>query len=249
MVRMSARRVLPALGALMVVAVTVAVISASDPADRSPSESVSLTEPTARADATQSTEPREIESPRRPKRLRGGDVGGGHEAGSCTTAERPFRPRSIAIADVTTGARVIAPPRDSRGVPGIPPLTTAGKSLFAWDRASGVWPGDPAGNVLLNAHTWPEGSAIGNRMLAEVHEGDGIVVRGEHARLCYRVTERVEVPAEEGLPRYYTTDGPHQLAIVVCSGRRLAPGVWENRTVWFASPVGGRRPAEAGLLG
>ena len=38
------------------------------------------------------------------------------------------------------------------------------------------------------------------------------------------------------MPRYSVTDGPPQLAIVVCSGRRLGPGVWTKRTVWFASP-------------
>jgi len=51
-----------------------------------------------------------------------------------------------------------------------------------------------------------------------------------------RVTERVEVLAEDGLPRYYAKTGRAQLAIVVCSGRRLGPGVWEKRTIWFASP-------------
>ena len=242
--RMPAKRVLASLGALMVVTVTAAVLFASGPGEQRQSESASRTGQapraedgqSARAKQGESTEPREVRSPRRPQ----------PEKDSCATVERPFRPRSIAIADVTPGAKVIAPPRDSRGVPGIPPLTTAGKSLFAWDRASGVWPGDPAGNVLLNAHTWPEGSALGNRMLAEVHEGDGILVRGENVKMCYRVTERVEVPAEEGLRRYYSTDGPHQLAIVVCSGRRLAPGVWENRTVWFASPAGQRTPAGSG---
>ena len=63
------------------------------------------------------------------------------------------------------------------------------------------------------------------------------MLHGDGARLCYRVTERVEVPAERGLPRYYATDGPPQVAIVVCSGRRLGPGEWENRTVWFAAPA------------
>jgi len=132
---------------------------------------------------------------------------------------------------------VVTPPRDANGVPGIPPLTDAGKSVFAWDREQGIRPGDPAGNVLLNAHTWPDGSALGNQLLAGLRRGDQIVVRGVEARLCYRVTERVEVLAERGLPRYYTADGPPQLAIVVCSGRRLGPGLWEKRTVWFASPA------------
>jgi sortase (surface protein transpeptidase) len=121
-------------------------------------------------------------------------------------------------------------------VPGVPALTSRGKSVFAWDREQGIRPGDPAGNVLLNAHTWPDGSALGNHLLAGLQRGDRIVVTGTNARLCYRVTERVEVPAEREMPRYYTTDGPPQLAIVVCSGRRLGPGTWEKRTLWFASP-------------
>jgi hypothetical protein len=131
---------------------------------------------------------------------------------------------------------VVSPPRDERGVPGTPPLTTRGKKLFAWDREQGILPGDPAGNVLLNAHTWPDGTALGNRLLAGLHLGDRIVVRGAETRLCYRVTERVEVSADTNMPRYYDTAGPPQLAILVCSGRRLGPGKWEKRTIWFASP-------------
>lgn len=155
----------------------------------------------------------------------------------CDTVERAFDPRTITVPGVTRAAAVVAPPRDANGVPGTPPLTAEGKSVFAWDRDQGIRPGDPAGNVLLNAHTWPDGSALGNRLLATLHRGDRIVVHGDQGRLCYRVTERVEVLAERGLPRYYATDGPAQLAIVVCSGRRLGPGVWEKRTVWFAAPA------------
>jgi hypothetical protein len=155
----------------------------------------------------------------------------------CDAVSRPFAPRAITIPGVARAAAVVAPPRDANGVPGTPPLTAEGKAVFAWDREQGIRPGDAAGNVLLNAHTWPDGSALGNRLLAALHRGDRIVVRGAGARLCYRVTERVEVLAVRGLPRYYTSDGPPQLAIVVCSGRRLGPGVWEKRTVWFAAPA------------
>lgn len=153
----------------------------------------------------------------------------------CDRATHGFEPRTIAVSGVTSGASTVTPSRDANGVPGVPPLTSAGKSLFAWDRAQGILPGDPAGNVLLNAHTWPDGSALGNRLLAALHLGDRIVVRGVESRLCYRVTERVEVPAERRMPRYYSKDGPPQLAILVCSGRRLGPGRWEKRTVWFAA--------------
>jgi hypothetical protein len=156
---------------------------------------------------------------------------------SCAETAQPFAPRRISVPGVAKRVPVTTPPRDANGVPGIPPLTAEGKFVFAWDREQEIRPGDPAGNVLLNAHTWPDGSALGNDLLDGLRKGDRIVVSGDDARLCYRVTERVEVLAAEGMPRYFEKDGPHQLAIVVCSGRRLGPGQWEKRTVWFASPA------------
>ena len=154
----------------------------------------------------------------------------------CTADAPPFDSVAISVAGVIRRARVMTPPRDAQGIPGTPPLNNQGKNVFAWDRAQGISPGDPKGNVLLNAHTWPDGSALGNQLLAGLQTGDRIVVAGSRQRLCYRVTERVEVLATDGLARYYDTDGPPQLAIVVCSGRRTGPGVWTHRTVWFASP-------------
>jgi hypothetical protein len=158
-------------------------------------------------------------------------------APACDTATGGVTPSAIAIPGVTRGSGVVTPPRDARGIAGTPPLSASGKHLFAWDTAQGTRPGDAAGNVLLNAHTWPDGSALGNALLADLHVGGSVVVLGEGMRLCYRVTERVEVLASEGLPRYYELDGPPRLAILACSGRRLGPGSWERRTVWFASPL------------
>ena len=132
---------------------------------------------------------------------------------------------------------IVTPPRDAAGIPGTPPLTRAGKEMFAWDVEQGTRPGDPRGNVIVNAHIWPDGSALGNRLLAVLHPGDRLVVRGKHVRLCYEVTERIVVPAATSMPRYYSRDGAPQLAILTCSGKRLGPGMWTNRTVWFAAPV------------
>ncbi len=132
---------------------------------------------------------------------------------------------------------VIAPPRDANNVPGIPPLTEAGKHVFAYDEAQHVRPGDARGNVLLNAHTWPDGTALGNALLTGLHDNGRIVVHGHGTqRLCYRVTKRVEVLATARVPEYYSRTGTPQLAIIVCSGRRLGPGQWEKRTIWYASP-------------
>jgi len=155
---------------------------------------------------------------------------------TCSPGSGGFDPRQITVPGVTRAATVVMPPRDAAGVPGTPPISTTGKTEFAYDRAQHVRPGDPAGNVLLNAHTWPDGTALGNHLLSGLQVGDRIVVVGADTRLCYHVTQRVEVLASKGLASYYDRKGPPQLAIVVCSGQRLGPGVWTKRTVWFASP-------------
>ncbi len=155
---------------------------------------------------------------------------------SCPSTARPFSPTRITVPGVAKNVVVTTPPRDADDVPGVPPLTDAGKRVFAFDREQGVRPGDRRGNVLLNAHTYPDGSALGNQLLAGLARGDRIVVTADRKRLCYRVTQEVQVLATQGLADYYARDGKPQLAIVVCSGRRLGPGLWEKRTIWFASP-------------
>ncbi len=156
---------------------------------------------------------------------------------ACDKVRHGFVPREVVIPGVTKGASIVTPPRDANNIPGTPPLTTAGKSMFAWDTVLGTRPGDKKGNVAINAHAWPDHSALGDQMVASLQEGDRVVVVGDRQRLCYRVTERVEVPATAMMERYYETDGPPRLAILTCSGTRLGPGVWTKRTVWFASPA------------
>jgi hypothetical protein len=205
--------------AVMVVGIAAWLIGAG----RDPGDAATGRAPAVLADTATTSAPAPSPSPSAP-------------APTCATVEHRFKPQSISVPGVTKRASVVTPPRDHLGVPGTPPISTRGKTLFAWDREQGIRPGDPAGNVLLNAHTWPDGTALGNRLLAGLHKGDRIVVRGADARLCYRVTERVEVPANANMPRYYDKDGAPQLALLVCSGRRLGPGNWEKRTIWFASP-------------
>ncbi|HEX3611322.1 MAG TPA: class F sortase [Sporichthyaceae bacterium] len=158
----------------------------------------------------------------------------------CSTAARPFVPDTVDLTGIADDVQVVAVGRDSQNRPGAPPISHAGKYMMAFDLGSGVKPGDPHGNSLFNAHTWPDGSALGNEMLDRLHSGDHIVVHGSGGRICYRVTDRVEVPAEavsNGRSRYFETAGPPQIAIAVCSGRRIGPGHWTKRTLWFAAPV------------
>jgi hypothetical protein len=151
---------------------------------------------------------------------------------------RSFAPTSITVTGVARRVTVIAPHRDANNVPGVPPLSESGKHVFAFDPDQGVKPGDPKGNVLLNAHTWPDGSALGNQLLEGLRHDGRIVVQGNRPaqKLCYRVTRKVEVLASAGAPDYYSKTGTPQLAIIVCSGRRLGPGQWEKRTIWYAAP-------------
>jgi len=158
-------------------------------------------------------------------------------ARACNVVPHSFRPRTITMPGITRRAKVVTPPRISRRVPGAPPLTKAGKEEFAYDLKQGIQPGDPHGHVLLNAHVWPDGSAVGNRMLANLHKGDRVTVFGKYLSLCYRVVKRVTVLASVGLPGYYTKSGPPRLAFVTCSGKRLGPGRWTKRTVWYAAPM------------
>jgi len=146
-----------------------------------------------------------------------------------------FVPTNISVTGITQP--VLGLPRDENDVPGVPPLSNADKQVFAWDEP-GVKPGAKKGNVLLNTHTWPDGSAMGNRLLRDLQEGDRLVLTGSDSRICYEVTDRVEVSIENPpLDRVYDDDGPPQAVIIVCSGTRLGPGEWTHRTLWFASPV------------
>lgn len=149
-------------------------------------------------------------------------------------ARQGFVPTSLTIPGVVRRAEVVGLPRDAAGVVGVPPV--GDKQVFAWD-LGGVEPGSREGHVLLNTHTWPDGSAMGNTLLDRLEVGDDLrLARGARVA-CYRVSKRVEVRAADGYPGWSAADGAPQVVIVVCSGQRLGPGRWTHRTLWFADPV------------
>lgn len=156
---------------------------------------------------------------------------------TCSTAQRRILPTSVNIPGVDRAISVLPLARDSYDVPGTPPLTLLGKSSMAFDLGSGIRPGDKRGNALLNAHTYPDGSALGNKLLDGLRKGDRIVVSGLGGKICYRVNDRVEVGAYSKGKRYFAEKGKPQIAIIVCSGQRLGPGNWTKRTIWYASPL------------
>jgi hypothetical protein len=157
-------------------------------------------------------------------------------------ATAPFRPTRITVPGVTRDTTVLALPRDADNVPSAPPISDVGKTVFAWSIPPDPMPGDPKGNVLLNAHTWHDGTALGNKLLDGLQVGGRIIVHGKSAdgqaqTLCYQVTKRDVVVAADGSFEYYVRNGPPQLALIVCSPPRLGPGNWLHRTIWYASPL------------
>jgi hypothetical protein len=143
---------------------------------------------------------------------------------------------------VTSNATVLALPRDSANVPQAPPISDVGKTEFAWSIPPDPMPGEAKGNVLLNAHTWPDGTALGNKLLDGLQVGGRIVVHGTSAdgqpqTQCYQVTKRDVIVASDGSFEYYERNGPSQLALIVCSPPRLGPGNWLHRTIWYAAPL------------
>lgn len=150
-------------------------------------------------------------------------------------ATQPFSPTRIDIENVDDDLEIMALPRDSRNTPSTTPFSK--KFAVAWDRPPGIMPGSSAGNVILNAHTFPDGSALGNAMLANVQEGNIFRLENDETHLCYRITKRVHTSGYVVYPGFYDTEGPPQVAFLVCSGTRLGPGHWTHREIWFASPV------------
>jgi hypothetical protein len=157
-------------------------------------------------------------------------------------ATESFTPKTVTVPGVTRDAEVLALPRDAENVPSAPPISSVGKTQFAWSVPPDPMPGDPKGNVLFNAHTWPDGTALGNHLLDGLQVGGRIIVHGRSKdgraqTLCYQVTKRDVIRASDGSFEYYEKDGPPQIALIVCSPPRLGPGNWLNRTIWYASPL------------
>lgn len=158
----------------------------------------------------------------------------------CSRPASAFKPTGARVATVDRNLRVVPVRRTKGGAIGAPATTAAGKWLLGWDPETR--PGSGKGSVITVAHTWPDGSALGNSLLRSTRKGAVIVVSGKGgATACYRVKQRAsyraaKVPRTKAF-RYW---GPEQLVIVVCSGKRLGPGRWTHRTIWYAAPVTSR---------
>jgi hypothetical protein len=153
----------------------------------------------------------------------------------CTTPKTTFKPTKAAIPGVVGVRTVITVRRTRSGAIGTPPISTRGKKVFGRDAETRA--GDRHHTVIMDAHTWPDGSALGNALLKRLHSGAAIrLTRGKGHLACYRVTKRTSYPRSK-LPMARIYSGEGRLAIIVCSGKRISAGNWTRRTVWFATLI------------
>ncbi len=118
-------------------------------------------------------------------------------------------------------------------------------SIFGWDTSRGKV--GETSIVRLTAHTWNNlDTALGNVAKRTLHRESLIVLRGAKPRevICFRVNSVMNVkehgaPAkkEKAIARLNGARPDDNAAIVVCSGLRLAPGVYTKRTIFFATKV------------
>ncbi|MDQ6522994.1 class F sortase [Nocardioides sp. LHD-245] len=159
-------------------------------------------------------------------------------AAACTTPAGPFSPATASVPAIGRSVSVVRVRRTPAGAVGTPPVTKRGKWLMGLDPQ--VRPGGGKGTVIMAAHTWPDNSALGNALLRSLGVGDRLrLANGKaSATACYQVTKRKKYAAAK-VPRKkaFRWWGPEQLVIVVCSGKRLGPGRWTHRTIWYATPV------------
>jgi hypothetical protein len=157
---------------------------------------------------------------------------------ACASPAAPFTPATAGIPAIGRSVGVVRVRRTASGAVGTPPVSKRGKWLMGLDPQ--VRPGDGEGTVIMVAHTWPDSSALGNALLRSLVVGDRLVLANGNgsATACYQVTQRRQYGATR-IPRKkaFRWWGPEQLVIVVCSGKRLGPGRWTHRTLWFADPV------------
>lgn len=166
-----------------------------------------------------------------------------------TQSKQPFRPRAVQLLGIASYPAVpLDLVRTANGVQlPIPPDENPG--IFAW--VSGDRAADDNSILRLTAHTWSDGSAVGNVINTKIRPGAIIVVHGSKKAqvACYRVTAREQVTivgatskqkvkANAVLRRYNGIRAQDDLGIMVCSGEHFAVGVYRDRLNVFATRYG-----------
>lgn len=159
------------------------------------------------------------------------------KAAPCERPSHGFKPAEARIPAIGRTVRVILVKRTSRNAVGAGPVTRSGKWLMAMDPQTR--PASGRGSVILSAHAWPDGSALGNALQEDLRSGHRITLVGKYGeQACYGIYKRRSYPKDEVPTRdAFNPGGRERLLIVTCSGKRTSPGNWTHRTLWYGLPV------------
>lgn len=179
-------------------------------------------------------------------------------ATSCTSSDPGYRttaglftPTRAVVSGGIGSRRVLGVGMTSTGQMGAPPKTATGLQEFGWYNR-GYPPGYGSGSVAMDAHVYfPNGTlrstqgglALGNALLLHLFAGGTVTLYNSTGtrHVCYRVTSRTQYTPTQAQAQMhnvvYGRAGGQQLAIVVCSGARLANGSYTRRTIFLAWAV------------
>jgi hypothetical protein len=154
---------------------------------------------------------------------------------------QPCRPVRFSVAPLHIDAPVVTLSLTSEGDLGTP--SDADRKSAGWFPS--VLAGADQGTVLMDGHTYHDGSAIFATTFKQQVQ-PGMLMRlscADGHAFSYRVAEVVVDLSPAGYPHFvtsrhlYAADGPPQLVMVTCTDYLPAQRVWANRAVVIATPM------------
>ena len=153
----------------------------------------------------------------------------------------PCRPVRFALPDLAIDASVVTLALTADGDLGTP--NDQDKTSAGWFPS--VLAGTGRGTVLMDGHTYHDGSAIFPLTFKEqVQVGMKITLScADGHAFSYRISQRVVDLSPTSYPPFvtstklYAADGPPQLVMITCTDYLPAQRVWANRAVVIATPL------------
>ncbi|WP_148060582.1 class F sortase [Luteococcus japonicus] len=158
----------------------------------------------------------------------------------CSTSASPLVPTRITLGDVASDAPVMSLGLAADGTAAAPPKDQP--KTVGWYNL-GPRPGSDKGKVVLTAHTYHRGGALGNALNSEqgLRLGDVIRLTDASGRtLCYRHTRTAKVMVKDYDPKstvLYDDHGAPMLAIVICWDYERSTKFWASRIIFYAEPL------------
>lgn len=161
----------------------------------------------------------------------------------CTASPSPMVPTRIEVGSRGVDSPVLSLGMADDGSIATPPFDQP-RSVGWFNQ--GPRPGSSQGKVVLTAHTFHAGGALGNQLVDAdqgLHPGDVIRLRDANGQVqCYRYAAAQKIMVKDYDPSstaIYDTTGRPMLAIVVCWDWEPSTRFWASRIVFYATPMAG----------